>query len=634
MNAHSLKSHAWRADIDGLRAVAIILVLIFHAFPFRFKGGFIGVDVFFVISGFLIGGVVKRELDQNNFSLLTFFYRRIRRIYPALLVVLIASIFAGYFLLPTDYKRLGWHVAASSVFMANFAFLNESGYFDNSPDSKPLMHLWSLAVEEQFYIIWPLAMMLFAKRVGFKIITAVMAAGSLAACLLMTPVDASAAYFLPWTRGWEMLAGVFISGVDLSLTRARRFQPALGWVGLLAIFAGFWLIDARNGFPGFLALVPVLGASAVILSGERIWGLDSKPLVWVGKISYPLYLWHWPLLCVPYFFGISGSIANKVGLLTSAFFLSWVTYRFVESPIRKQAANSRLVIILVAAMAIVGLTGFVLYKNEGLISRYPNGVQRLMRGVEPTDLTWRPHECFLHWNDKAGSYGPSCVEHGETPLVIIWGDSHAAALSGGIQSEAHSVGFRFGQLTGGGCPPFLKNIDHRVTSCNPSNEVAFHIINKSQPDAVILVADWYLYAAARHPGTAESYKLEGLQRTIKRLKMELKSTIVVVGPPPSWNIPMATLVLDYARRHNGEVIPEFTDDNLNPNVFQLEGEIKTLASEFGVKYVSLVDLLCKSRMCRTRLDESNLVTFDQDHLSPAASMFVAKQLAKELNIGR
>jgi len=214
----------YREDIDGLRAIAILMVLLFHAFPFRFRGGFIGVDVFFVISGFLIGSVVKHELDAQKFSLATFFYRRIRRIYPALLLVLSTVMVAGLFLLVSDYKRIGWHVAASSAFLANFAFMQESGYFDNSPESKPLMHMWSLAVEEQFYIIWPIAIMLLGRALGFRLVTGLMAGGSLVACLLLTPQDASAAYFLPWTRGWEMLVGVLIGGMELA-PPPEFFQP-------------------------------------------------------------------------------------------------------------------------------------------------------------------------------------------------------------------------------------------------------------------------------------------------------------------------------------------------------------------------------------------------------------------------
>jgi peptidoglycan/LPS O-acetylase OafA/YrhL len=220
----STMSVKYREDIDGLRAIAILMVLLFHAFPFRFRGGFIGVDVFFVISGFLIGSVVKHELDAQKFSLATFFYRRIRRIYPALLLVLSTVMVAGLFLLVSDYKRIGWHVAASSAFLANFAFMQESGYFDNSPESKPLMHMWSLAVEEQFYIIWPIAIMLLGRALGFRLVTGLMAGGSLVACLLLTPQDASAAYFLPWTRGWEMLVGVLIGGMELA-PPPEFFQP-------------------------------------------------------------------------------------------------------------------------------------------------------------------------------------------------------------------------------------------------------------------------------------------------------------------------------------------------------------------------------------------------------------------------
>ncbi|MES2481134.1 MAG: acyltransferase, partial [Pseudomonadota bacterium] len=305
--------------------MAVLSVVVFHAFPGAIWGGFIGVDVFFVISGFLISTIIFENLAQGTFSFTTFYARRIKRIFPALLLVLAASLAFGWFaLFSQEYQQLGRHIAAGAGFVANLVLRGEAGYFDNSAETKPMLHLWSLGVEEQFYIVWPLVVWLaWRLRLRLGLITLVMAALSFALCVKGVRSDAVAAFYSPLTRFWELLFGTLLAWLMLEGKKAespgagtpwqrlagflagdRRaghtLSDALSFGGLLLLVVGFWGIRKSFSFPGAWALLPVLGATLIIAAGPQAWVnrtlLSHRLAVWFGLISFPLYLWHWPLL--------------------------------------------------------------------------------------------------------------------------------------------------------------------------------------------------------------------------------------------------------------------------------------------------------------------------------------------------
>src|SRR6202022_379874 len=326
----SSPSDRYRPDIDGLRAIAVMLVVNFHAFPEAMPGGFCGGDIFFVISGFLITGILLRELDQKRFSLLAFYNRRIRRIFPALIVVLGTTLVLGWlWMLPAAYAQLSADVFASAAFFSNIAFLLQSGYFDIESGKKPLLHLWSLGIEEQFYLFWPLILMLVARlRRSILGAASIIGIGSFVLNAALIGSNPVATFYLPFTRAWELLAGaVLVSG----WSQINQTGAASNWraaVGLALIAVAASVLDTTRAFPGWWAVLPV-GGAALLLSAPGAWicrtVLASRPLVWIGLISYPLYLWHWPLLV---FFGLIKfgwlTLPERELILLASALLAWL----------------------------------------------------------------------------------------------------------------------------------------------------------------------------------------------------------------------------------------------------------------------------------------------------------------------
>ena len=334
----------YRADIDGLRALAVASVIAFHAFPTVFPGGLIGVDVFFVISGFLITGIILDGLQKDAFSFAEFYRRRIRRIFPSLIVVLAASMIAGWFLLlPDEFTRLGKHVVASAAFIQNFILWGESGYFDKAAATKPLLHLWSLGVEEQFYIVWPLLLLAAGRlRLSKSWLVGSILAISFIVSLIYARQDSTLAFYSPVTRFWELMTGGMLAVVAGQNRYGKASSGArnLGGniksiVGLVAIALPICVLDDKSLFPGWWALLPTVGCYLVLSAGPEAWCnrivLSWRPLVWLGLISYPLYLWHWPLLS---FMTIAESripsVEARIGAVLISVALAWATYRFVN----------------------------------------------------------------------------------------------------------------------------------------------------------------------------------------------------------------------------------------------------------------------------------------------------------------
>ncbi len=333
---------SYRADIDGLRALAVVSVIIFHAFPDYLPGGFVGVDIFFVISGFLITSIITNEIKNHTFSFKDFYARRARRIFPALIAVLATSLIFGWILLLADeFKALGKHTAMGASFLANIGYYLETGYFDASAKFKPLLHLWSLGVEEQFYVLWPL--LLFFVRAPRATAT-VVGLASLAYCVYLTPRNAYAAFFLPLPRFWELMVGAALAplvfGNSLAnLTAQRYLREAVSITGFIAIAISLRYSNETVAFPWPMAIIPVLGAALVIAAGPQAalnrFVLCNKVAVAVGLISYPLYLWHWPLLSFPAIIdGKQASQGVRFIAIAAALGFAVVTYYVIERPIR------------------------------------------------------------------------------------------------------------------------------------------------------------------------------------------------------------------------------------------------------------------------------------------------------------
>lgn len=379
----------YRADIDGLRAFAVLSVVLFHANAESLPGGFIGVDIFFVISGYLITGIILREIDNGHFSFREFYARRIKRILPALILVLSVSwLFGAIALLPGEYTQLGKHIKAAAIFASNFALAKEAGYFDTLSELKPLLHLWSLAVEEQFYLIWPILLSITA-RINLKAfwVMLVVLFFSFIAGLYESALRPFVAFFMPHTRFWELSVGGLLaylhhSGVISPLLDSSKnggFRNILSAVGLAIITASLFLVSRETPFPGWHTLLPVAGATLLISAGPAAYFnriLLSHPLaVFVGLISYPLYLWHWPLFTYAKILEPATGSASLFVLALIAFALSWFTYRFIEIPVRSRRYNHHLKSTpawLLGGLVFVGLIGaFTQSQNGYLLATRP-----------------------------------------------------------------------------------------------------------------------------------------------------------------------------------------------------------------------------------------------------------------------
>jgi peptidoglycan/LPS O-acetylase OafA/YrhL len=364
----------YRSDIDGLRALAVVAVIIFHYFPTWLPGGLVGVDIFFVISGYLISGHIVQQLEANRFSLLDFYSRRVRRIFPALIIVLIASLCLGWMVMSVDdLGLLGKHVAGGADFVANLVLWSERGAGEGESNFDPMLHLWSLGVEEQFYILWPLVAW-FAWRRGMNILATIAAIAllSMVANLVIINIDRVSAFYLPVSRFWELLAGAALVQVERQYGSIPNvLAPFAAVTGLILLGLSFILVRVEQMFPGLIALAPVLGAVLVIAAGRDIavkrLVFSNRLAIAIGLISYPLYLWHWPLVSFGYV--LEGGTPDKsvrIALLALAFLLATLTYFLIEKPIRFGAfRQSPVAVPLCAAMAVTGLCGIGIYVWAG-----------------------------------------------------------------------------------------------------------------------------------------------------------------------------------------------------------------------------------------------------------------------------
>jgi peptidoglycan/LPS O-acetylase OafA/YrhL len=442
----------YRSDIDGLRAVAVLSVVAFHAFPNWLRGGFIGVDIFFVISGFLISGIIADALARGRFTFAGFYARRIRRIFPALIVVLASCLAFGWFaLFPDEYRQLGKHVAGGAGFVSNLLFWNEVGYFDTAAETKPLLHLWSLAIEEQFYIFWPVLLLLAWRwRMQLLLVTAVLAAASFALNVGGIAGHPTATFYSPASRAWELLAGALLAcalrqpGAMAAL--ARQVRPGLlSGAGAALLALGLATIVRGPGFPGWPALLPVAGATLLIAAGPAAWVnrhlLSNRVLVWVGLISYPLYLWHWPLLSFAQIIeSATPSPAIRGYAVGAAFVLAWLTYRLVERPLRHRPGRAT-VVTLCALMAALALAGGYAWRKEGLPKRAAvlENAQN-QKALVLVEDTANAAACKKRYGfDSLYEY---CLldKVDQPPTVALIGDSHGYHVVAGLTRYYRSEG--------------------------------------------------------------------------------------------------------------------------------------------------------------------------------------------------
>jgi peptidoglycan/LPS O-acetylase OafA/YrhL len=452
----------FRSDVEGLRAIAVLPVILFH-YGFGFSGGFIGVDIFFVISGFLITSLLIKDHTGVGISLSDFWERRVRRIFPALSVMIIISALAGWWiLLPEDFMRFGRSLVSQMYFGSNFYFYLHTGYFDPVAESQPFLHTWSLAVEEQFYLFFPL-LLLTIRRLRLPLKTTLVSIGavSLLLSILLTPRHPSASFYLLHTRAWELIIGAL-----LATSRADRIPRPMAELssalGLGCIASAMFIFDAKTIFPGAAALLPCIGA-ALIIQGEAAKQtfisrlLSLPPLTFTGRLSYSLYLWHWPPIVFSRYWTIEPlSTVHRLGLLCAVFVISWASWKFVETPFRRRAAAAKrgaLFSTAAVCSACLLAAGLIVANLRGVPSRFPASIHRYLDVVREWKL---PHNRELTMsaaqNGAFFSVGNASDIH---PSFLLWGDSHAMSVIPVLEQMANERHIRGLAATHASAPPLL-----------------------------------------------------------------------------------------------------------------------------------------------------------------------------------
>ena len=644
-----------RKDIDGLRAIAVLLVVAFHVHPREVTGGFVGVDVFFVISGFLITGLIRSGLRDGDFRLLDFYARRIRRIFPALAVVLSACVAVGWLVLfPDDYRNLGRHAAASAAFVANFTLWQDAGYFDAPSVLKPLLHLWSLGIEEQFYILWPAVMLLAALgRRGAPLLAAcAVLIASFAVNVVVSRADPVAAFFLPATRFWELMVGCILA---LVLEAGRptsaaaysdhvRARDAASLAGSLMITLAAILIGPGLAFPGWWALLPTVGAALVIAAGPGAWVnrqvLSRPALVWLGLISYPLYLWHWPILAFLRHYSFRPpSDLIRWGAILLAVVLADLTYRFVENPIRRGRPLAWKPLGAALAIALLGCVGVAIVAEGGYARRFPAEIATLFGADNVAKVFVGSGRCLHDGSASKLDLTDDC----ESPVpagtrrIVVWGDSHAANLVGGLlrletaRRDVHLI--FFATLA---CPPVASYAYTRpeFQDCPSANRIALEKIGRIAPDTVILSGNWQQYDGGPHAGRVDA---TSIQETVARLRALGVARVLGVGQFPVWDFRVDKILARKYRlgsRPLGAAMaaaPIRSADLLDPGTFAWDRQAAQWFASAGAAFLSPLSTLCSGAGCLLTVPGSAApMARDEDHLTSSGSIWFGTQNEKAL----
>ncbi|CAG9258010.1 Putative O-antigen acetylase [Burkholderia diffusa] len=644
----------YRPDIDGLRAAAVLAVVVFHAFPSALPGGFAGVDLFFVISGYLITGTLLADLETGRFSFCRFYARRIRRIFPALVVVLLATYAMGWFSLYGDeYRELAQHVVAGAGFISNWALWTEAGYFDQAAQAKPLLHLWSLGVEEQFYIVWPLLLWAAykARRIGW--VCAAIGLASFVTNVALVGHHPSAAFYWPITRMWELLAGAALAIGAAHVRHAGGWAHVLSVAGALLCLASFVFVDSQAAFPGWWALLPVVGAVGLIATGRDSWinrhVLARPASVWLGKISYALYLWHWPLLSFAFIVaGRMPSPAVRGGLVVIAVALAWLTTAIVERPVR--FGPTRVWKIAAPCLLTLGIVylGGMTYVRGGLgfrkgyspdadvtTARLGAGHEFVnpMCGVSPDEQRLFP---FCATDKRVRSH------------FVVWGDSKADALYWGLVRES-APGEGWTLIARPSCAPMAgvwrtsSNAGDDPSLCRDANTTALRmLLDTPELKTVVLVMTdrdviGQTFADRDQKTPRTSAALDGLDQAVTALERAGRRVALVLDNPrlrdPRQCMDRRPLAWPFVRHALG--VTEMSAAQRCAIVYREHvahmAPFQALVNELKQRHPALLvydpaNVLCDAKRdaCPMTMDRHYLYSYG-DHLSDYGNGLVAKQ---------
>lgn len=658
MSAAAHTSLPYRGDIDGLRAIAVLSVVLYH-FGLPLSGGFVGVDVFFVISGFLIGGILWREYDATGrISLRNFYVRRFRRLGPAFFTMLLVTTALGWvLLLPFEFREHGKAAIASTVYLSNVLFFRQAGYFDTASEDKPLLHTWSLAVEEQFYIFLPLVLIALARwRWGLIGTLVTCWAASLVACVLLTPVSHTAAFYLFPFRAWELLSGVLLAIWGFERGAKWRGHPALSAVGIVMVGASIWFIPAGPLFPGVLAIPPVVGTLLLLSSGaganpvNRMLTLPG--MQFFGLISYSLYLWHWPV------YTLASTLRGDMGLLESLAWmflsvgLAWLSWRYVEQPIRHARRLTGRVVIggMITASGVALALGGFLFIRDGLPERF--GPQARVHIAASGDFLQDWSRCSIVESGPLDGLEVCPIGPEGPPRLLVWGDSHVRAMKEGLDVAAHEAEVPAILIWRAGCPPLfdLRKVENAAT---PAQDTACTRANKqirqalpalSSLHSVLLIGRWSYYATGEGVGLNAHDKIalfptdrpastdtlqpqllgQAARATVAEL-MRLVGPVHVLRQPPELPLYNSRFAAREAA-HQGLPLaaPASTESSAPTGAIVLRATLSDapwlpLAAEGGITFLDTWPYFCTDGTC-SAVQNGQGQYFDNNHLTNSAAI--------------
>ncbi|AGF77481.1 putative acyltransferase [Desulfocapsa sulfexigens DSM 10523] len=603
----------YRADIDGLRALAIIPVVLYHAKVGPFSGGFVGVDIFFVISGYLITLLINEEIRQGRFTILDFYERRVRRIFPALFfVICICSLISSIILFPMAFRDYGQSVVAATLFVANILFAKEAGYFGAASETKPLLHTWSLSVEEQFYVIFPVVLLVAHKyfQGRWKIFLLPAALLSLILNIWAVGPYPTATFYLFPTRAWELLLGSLLALGFFPVLRSQWQRDITSIVGLLCILWSVFQFTNNTPFPGINALIPCLGATLLIYSGKdgtslvgRFLGL--RPIVFIGLISYSLYLWHWPIIVFAKHVFFEGfTIYHTLAILALSFLMAIFSWHFVERPFRKRTALPHRRNLFAAAtliMAVSVITGYIIHKNDGFPGRFDNRLVSFTYNLRQ----YKIGTCFLGEKQRHSAWkGESCfLQTDKQSNTLLWGDSFAAHYVPGILKNTDSIDSNVLLYSLSGCAPVFSYDPPFRKQCKQFSAQIDQILTEYDISTVVLAAGWDL-------ALKSGLRYEELDSTIQYLqKKGLK--VLLIGQSPRFDRSVQDI-------NNNSIVVRMPASKslLSIDINAINSQLQKIAGPGS--FADPSQAFCEGLVCRFK-DEDTFFFWDDGHMTTAGS---------------
>jgi len=616
-----ITSKNYRSDIDGLRGIAILWVLLYHAFPTIFSGGFVGVDVFFVISGFVISRIILDDLEQNRFSFKKFYAARVRRIFPSLIAVCAFTLVIACVFLPfNQLSQLASQQFFATLFLGNF-FTKNQGYFDDNSQIQPFLHLWSLAVEQQFYLLFPpLIFLAWCKRITPLIVMLLIFALSVFASIIYS--NSNSAFFLTQFRICEIMLGGLLVCFEKNKNLEKFRSKNLTYFGLAAIILALFVIDKYTAFPSLFSLLPTLGCAAIIWSANQNKIIANRYLVGLGLISYPLYLWHWPLITLAkLIYGIYLPSYALLFLLVLSILLAWLTFEFIEKPFRFGKKITHKILILSLGLVAVSSASLMVFMHSELSKNFSEQ-KKFLRNFK--DETHNYTEKFFGFNcdfrnrkdlsqkvDNAIlAIEESCYKTDltKTKKLFLWGDCNAQQLRYGLQKNLPPE-WQIMQVASSACDPeIIENGDENFDYCKRSNHFALQQIKESKPD-VVIIAQY------------QNHSFDDAKKIAKELKSVGISKILFLGATPHWQISMPDLMITKFANQTSQRSQKYFDKSA---IAKNEFLRKKFAAN-NLNYIDVLSQFCNDEGCLVLIDDWP-TAFDNYHLTAVASDCLVRNL--------